>query len=342
MTHSLLLGRGPRGGSLVALALVCPLLGCAHGDGTSLRELPVGLASVESVLGGCASEKSDEDVVRTTCPGNVVFGTQTRIAGTREPLYREEAYQMAQQLGARLVWDTFDVPTEAISGVVDRARAMLPGSDDASATLVGTVRSTSGSAVQEVWCQAADAPGVERCVQLLGALLPRLDERTQEPSTQAGPSATEDDERASLTELGPASPAQAGEGAGSTGSAGGGKSGPVRTLGRSLALPASCEAVPRSDGGEARCRDGTHLVWRRFEEMAAAVQMIEASLMSVGIEGDGESFPCTVFGEVARCAAHPGAVAGLTYLDGKAVGALCIGAEAARSHVGCSALLMSR
>ena len=94
------------------------------------------------------------------------------------------------------------------------------------------------------------------------------------------------------------------------------------------------------DGGDATCTDGATLSWRRFDEMHEASNVVHATLGALGDSSEGEAYPCTIAGEVARCEEHPRATAGLAYVDGKPVAILCLGVEGARSHSLCKAIML--
>jgi hypothetical protein len=116
----------------------------------------------------------------------------------------------------------------------------------------------------------------------------------------------------------------------------------VSVFGRALSLPTTCTAKAMADGGDASCDDGVSLSWRRYEAMEEATETLASTLAALGEEEAVESFSCTVAGEVARCALHRHAVAGLTYLDGKPLAILCIGTSDPRSHSLCRALILPR
>jgi hypothetical protein len=332
--------------ALVAVAAL-GASGCATTESATLRELPVGMSSLGALLDGCAPEAGADGVTRLRCSDGLVLSLRSRSAGTSEPLYRAEAWGMAQLAGARLVWDQTIVATEGPSGLVDRARALEPGTDAHRGTLIGTVRSTHGGEVQEVWCTAGDDPGAARCAELVGAVL-GIDEAraaataargaaaapggaaagpaegNAEGNAEAVPEGEPDGVAAALVRAVPPPPRP---------------SGPVTVFGRALSLPTTCRAKAVADGGDASCSDGTSLSWRRFDDMQEAARGVEATLAALGESEASTPYGCTIVGEAAQCAEHEHAVAGLTYVDGKAVTVLCVGPRATRDHSLCKALL---
>lgn len=306
--------------SLAAVAALA-VTACATTEEGRVRELPVGIFSLGALLDGCAAEAGDDGVNRIRCGERLVLATRMRPPGVGEPTYRAEAYGMAQLAGARLVWDQATVATEGPSGIVDRARALEPGTDAHHGTLIGAVRSVGPDAVEDVWCVASEAAAIVRCEHLLGAIL--AVERAE--GAPAGPASGPGTAQVS------ARPAQREE-----------SRGPVTVFGRALSLPTTCTAKAADDGGDAMCRDGTSLSWRRFDEMSEATQAVEATLAGVGVTEDAASYACTIVGEVGRCAEHPEAVAGITYVDGKPVAVLCVGVMVTRENSVCRTLLIPR
>lgn len=299
----------------LAVALLCSGGACAStASVVDARELPVGLSSIGSLLGGCAPEGEDE-VVRARCDGEVVLSLKTRLAGTAEPSFREEAFSLASVSGARLAWDRLVVPTEGPSGVVDRARALKPVAAVPDATLIGAVRSLGDARVQEVWCTSKDEAGDARCRQLVGAVLgSKLDN-----AATAG-------EASRAQERSPPPPGSSGA--------------PAQLFGRALSLPTTCHVALQADGGDVSCADGASLSWRRLDSMEEASAQLTATLAAFELV-DGQAFSCTLMGEAAQCEDHGRALAGLSYLDGAPVAVACFG-PAAKDHALCRAVLRAR
>jgi hypothetical protein len=304
----------------VLVGVVLGGVACASTTSTT-RELPVGMGTLGSYLDGCQPEAGDDGIARTRCPDGIMLAARTRTVGVAEPAYRAEAFGMASQVaGGRLVWDQVSVATEGPSGLVDRARALTPGTDVASATLVGVVRSVSSNEVEEVWCSSGDAVGAQRCQDLLGVVLSRPAE-----------SAPADPPKA-VTEGEGKEPSTANKSA---------KAGaPVTLFGRSVSLPTTCSASAVDGGVDAKCQDGASLSWRTFEEMSEATSMLHATLEALGNSGEGETYPCTIAGESAQCEEHERAAAGIAYVDAKPVAILCLNVEAPRAHSLCKAVLV--
>lgn len=299
--------------------LTLTLTGCATTTSTT-RELPVGMGTLGSYLDGCQPDGED-GVARMRCPDGVMVAARTRTVGVAEAMYRAEAFGMAAQVaGGRLVWDQVSVRTEGPSGLVDRARALTPGTDVAAATLVGVVRSVDANHVEEVWCSATDQAGAQRCEDLLGVV---LSQPVGSPVDAAKTSLPE--EASEAASKAPAKPHGSGA--------------PVTLFGRSVSLPTTCAAAAVEDGVDAKCTDGASVSWRKFEEMDEATNMLSATLQALGDESEGEAYPCTIAGEKARCEEHEQAAAGLAYVDGKPVAVLCLNVKGARSHSLCRAVL---
>jgi hypothetical protein len=201
--------------------------------------------------------------------------------------------------------------------MVDRARALEPGTDAVQGTLIGAVRSVGGDKVEDVWCTAADGPGITRCESLVGAVL-----GTGLGDHPAAPPAAETREAAQPPRPSPST------------------TGPITLFGRSVSFPTACTAKKAPDGGDATCKDGVSLSWRAYEEMEEATQAVEATLDALGVADDPSNFSCTIAGETAQCAEHAHAVAGITYVDGKAVAVLCLDEHASRDHSLCRAVLI--
>lgn len=308
---------------------VCLIVSCASTTSTT-RELPVGMGTLGSYLEGCQPEAGDDGIARTRCADGIMLAARTRTVGVSEPAYRAEAYGMAAQVaGGRLVWDQVAVATEGPSGLVDRARALTPGTDVASATLVGVVRSVGANDVEEVWCTASDGAGAQRCQDLLGIVLSR--------PTESAP-----DDSASVSSSTPASPSTSEEVAAAKPKTNGASSAPVTLFGRSVSLPTTCAAKVVEDGVDAKCSDGASLSWRKLEEMSEASSMLHATLEALGTTTEGEPYPCTIAGESAQCEEHERAAAGLAYVDGKPVAILCLNVDHPRAHSLCKAVLVPK
>lgn len=278
------------------------------------------MGTLGSYLDGCQAEAGDDGIARTRCPDGIMLAARTRTVGVAEPAYRAEAYGMAAQVaGGRLVWDQVAVATEGPSGLVDRARALSPGTDVASATLVGVVRSVGSNDVEEVWCTAGDGAGAQRCQDLLGVVLSRAAQRAPDAPTESAASAA--------TSAAP--PLEKGKGGA-----------PVTLFGRSVSLPTTCAAKPVEDGVDVRCADGASLSWRKFDEMNEATNMLHATLEALGSTDDGEAYACTIAGESGQCEEHERAVAGLAYVDAKPVAILCLNVNGPRTHSLCRAVLV--
>lgn len=267
----------------------------------------MGLGSLGTLLNGCQPDAGADGVSRMRCGDDVVLAVRARPAMQTEPLYRDEAYGMAQNSGARLVWDQMVIPTEGPTGLVDRAQAFLPGSERAHGTVIGTVRSVGQNNVEEVWCTAVDDVGVDRCKKLVGGFL----------ATSSSEKIADGASHAAST-----------------------TSGPVTVFGRSLSLPTSCKVIAHGDGADASCSDGVSLSWRRYAEMSEATEAVQATLIGLGDADDGEAFACTIVGEAAQCESHPRAVAGVAYLDGKPVAVLCLGVVDALHHSLCKSIIV--
>lgn len=281
------------------------------------------MGTLGSYLDGCQAEAGDDGIARTRCPDGIMLAARTRTVGVAEPAYRAEAYGMAALVaGGRLVWDQVAVATEGPSGLVDRARALTPGTDVASATLVGVVRSVGTNDVEEVWCSAGDAAGAQRCQDLLGVVL----SRPTESAPSEGESAT-----VSMSSI-PAGTAKPGAKGGAH----------VTLFGRSVSLPTTCAANAVEDGVDAKCEDGSSLSWRKFEEMSEATSMLHATLEALGDTSEGDSYPCTIAGESATCEEHERAAAGLAYVDAKPIAVLCLNVDAPRAHSLCKAVLVPK
>jgi hypothetical protein len=301
------------------LVLLCASA-CASTTSTT-RELPVGMGTLGSYLDGCQAEAGDDGIARTRCPDGIMLAARTRTVGVAEPAYRAEAFGMASLVpGGRLVWDQVSVATEGPSGLVDRARALTPGTDVASATLVGVVRSVGANDVEEVWCSASDAAGAQRCQDLLGVVLSR--------PTESAPSET--------------SSTTSGEVAATSAKPSGKNGAPVTLFGRSVSLPTTCAGKAVDDGVDAKCEDGASLSWRKFEEMSEATSMLHATLEALGDSSEGEAYPCTIAGESAQCEEHERAAAGLAYVDAKPIAVLCLNVDAPRAHSLCKAVLVPK
>jgi hypothetical protein len=284
------------------------------------------MSSLGALLDGCQSDAGDDGVMRMRCSGDVVLAVKPKTAG--EPQYKSEAYGIAQNAGARLVWDQIVVPTEGESGLVDRAQAKEPGSDLVKGTLLGVVRPLANGASQEVWCSCGDNAGVDRCKALVGAVLGSAREASTATTSNGATSAS-----------GATSTNGATSDAGSPPQG----SGPATVFGRALSLPTSCVVQQRDDGGaDAKCKDGASLTWRKFNDMDEASQTVNATLAALGDEDDGDGFACTIVGEVGRCEAHAHGLAGLTYLDGKALAVLCVGVSDPVHHSLCRALMQPK
>lgn len=283
--------------ALAALAA----LACATPASTA-SEPQSAMALLASLLEGCAPT-GDDGVGRVRCTNGVMVAARARSTATGEALYRAEAYSMAAGVtGGRLVWDMVSIETGRAPTLVDRARAFLPGSDVAGATLIGVQRSLGSDKMEEIWCTAGDPAAAARCQDLLEAALSGL--------AAGGVSAPPE-----RTAAGPS------------------------LFGRALSLPAKCTATMQSDGGDVTCRDGALLSWRRYDDVNEAMGIVQATLLALGDTSEGTPYPCTIGGERARCEAHPRAAAGLSYLDGKPVAVLCLGVEDARSHSLCGAIM---
>jgi hypothetical protein len=289
----------------LALLLLLAASCASNGKEATVRELPVGMRTLGALLDGCTPE-ADGDITRAVCAGDVVLAMQSRHAIIGEPHYRTEAYALAQQSGARLVWDQIVVPTEGPSGVLDRARAMTPLNDTPAGLLLGVVRALEGRDVQEIWCTAKDDAGDRRCRDLIGAVLGgHTDEQPKVGAATATPKVVK-------------------------------SNGPVTLFGRSVSLPTSCSAKMLAEGADASCEDGASASWRKFETMEEATETVTSTLAALGSEVEPEPFNCVVGGETAQCEDHETAVAGLTYIDGKPVGVLCL---APMEHALCKALI---
>lgn len=289
----------------------------------------MGMGTLGSYLDGCQPEAGDDGIARTRCPDGIMIAARTRTIGVAEPAYRAEAFGMASQVaGGRLVWDQVSVATEGPSGIVDRARALTPGTDVASATLVGVVRSVGANDVEEVWCSASDAAGAQRCQDLLGVVLSRP---TESAPSDAAPA------RETMTTTTTSAEALATSN-GATGASV--KSGPVTLFGRSVSLPTTCAGKAVEDGVDAHCADGSSLSWRKFEEMSEATSMLHATLEALGTSSEGEAYACTIAGESGQCEEHDRAAAGLAYVDAKPVAILCLNVDTPRTHSLCKAVLV--
>ncbi|HEY4221463.1 MAG TPA: hypothetical protein VGO62_08975 [Myxococcota bacterium] len=304
---------------MAVLAVVTASAACASAA-SSTRELPVGLTSIGALLDGCEPDTSSDGTQRMRCGGDVVLSLRERSAGSAEPRYRAEAYGMAQNAGARLVWDQIVVATEGPSGLLDRARALAPGSDDAKGTLVAASRSVGGHAVQDVWCSSDDDAGFSRCKNLLGAVLGNSNDDVHSETAAAA-----------AARLPPPSAAPART------------SGPTNVFGHALSLPTSCLVSTLPDGAQAVCeggKDGT-VSWHRFDEMADATQAVRAAFDALGSNDDGSGFSCTLMGEPAQCEAHERALAAIAYMNGKPVAAICSGVGDPVHNGICRALITS-
>lgn len=278
------------------------------------------MGSLSSLLEGCQSA-GDDGVARMRCPDGIMVAARTRTVGIDEPMYRAEAYSMAQIAGGRLVWDQLSVATEGPSGLVDRARALAPG-EIANATLVGVVRSLGSHEVEEIWCSSRDAAGAVRCDELLGVVLAAPVGGTAGDAARDTTGSTEN----ALLESA-AHKVAAPRGA-------------ATLFGRALSLPTTCTARMVSDGGNATCDDGASLSWRRYELVEEAASIIPATLAALGDSSEGVAYPCTIAGERGRCEQHPRAAAGLAYVDGKPIAVLCLGVTGPRTHSLCKAVMV--
>ncbi len=293
----------------MALCVTVAAAACATSTAGTTRDLPVGLAPLGRLLDGCDPGGSD-GVVRMRCGGEVTFAVKSRKATAAEPRYRAEAYGMAQTLGGKLEWDRIVVATEGPSGLLDRARILDPATAAPEGAVIGTVRSVSNDDVQEVWCASPEA-GYERCKALVGAFL----------STGLEPPAAE----ASASSEGAAAPHE--------------EKVPVTVFGRSLSVPTTCKAKLVPGGGDASCKDGVTMSWRRYGRMEDATNAVAATLDALGDGSEGRPVRCTIAGEPAQCEVHPRAVAGITYLDGKPLAVLCLGVADALHNSLCGAVM---
>ncbi|MDP2345279.1 MAG: hypothetical protein Q8O67_30325 [Deltaproteobacteria bacterium] len=264
---------------------------CTSNSGTTVRDLPLNLQPVGSLLDGCEHSPEPDGAIVARCDGDVLLRVRdVEVEPGSAPRYFGDGVDLANANAGRMVWDTVALPTSVDKGVVDRGKVQAVADDAVVVLLFGAARHHADDEhlQKEVSCQAPPSAS-SRCEQMLVAFLD-LPVATRKKAPVAA--------------------------------AAGASHGSIH--GRAISFPTTCSVVEQAeDHGRYTCADEAKLYWMITEEMDEAAAQADGAFQMLADGEDRVPTPCALLDADAQCESTAGTIVGLGYIQTKAIVVVC-------------------